>query len=156
MALIKCPECQKLISDTIDTCPRCGYKITPEKLEELRREQERNQRKEKRMQKGCGIGCLSVFVLFMIIFLCPSHHPRDWEIVGTQEWAQWKARSWLIENLNDPGSLEIIRWSAVAKTDEGYFLLRVKYRAKNSFGGYVVENNTLQIDSSGRVFPAGF
>lgn len=27
MALIKCPECGKEISDTIDQCPHCGYRI---------------------------------------------------------------------------------------------------------------------------------
>lgn len=27
MALIKCPECQNEISDTVSSCPQCGYKI---------------------------------------------------------------------------------------------------------------------------------
>ena len=27
MAIIKCPECGKEISDTVDTCIHCGYKI---------------------------------------------------------------------------------------------------------------------------------
>ena len=27
MALIKCPECDKEISDTIEQCPHCGYQI---------------------------------------------------------------------------------------------------------------------------------
>ena len=27
MALIKCPECNREISDTADLCPHCGYKI---------------------------------------------------------------------------------------------------------------------------------
>lgn len=27
MSLIKCPECNKEISDTVKTCPNCGYKI---------------------------------------------------------------------------------------------------------------------------------
>lgn len=27
MALINCPECNKEISDTVKTCPNCGYKI---------------------------------------------------------------------------------------------------------------------------------
>lgn len=30
MALIKCPECGKEISDTCDTCIHCGYKLHPE------------------------------------------------------------------------------------------------------------------------------
>lgn len=27
MALIKCPECGKEISDTVKSCPNCGYRI---------------------------------------------------------------------------------------------------------------------------------
>ena len=30
MALIPCPECQKQISDTAESCPNCGYKIEDE------------------------------------------------------------------------------------------------------------------------------
>ncbi|MGN1480728.1 zinc-ribbon domain-containing protein [Porcipelethomonas sp.] len=28
MALIKCPECEKEISDTTNSCPHCGYKLS--------------------------------------------------------------------------------------------------------------------------------
>lgn len=31
MALIKCPECQKEVSDTAETCPHCGYRLKPAK-----------------------------------------------------------------------------------------------------------------------------
>ncbi len=27
MALIKCPECNKDVSDTAETCPHCGYRL---------------------------------------------------------------------------------------------------------------------------------
>ena len=27
MALIKCPECNKEVSDTAETCPHCGYRF---------------------------------------------------------------------------------------------------------------------------------
>lgn len=32
MALIKCPECQKEMSDTLEACPHCGFKIKKEEL----------------------------------------------------------------------------------------------------------------------------
>ena len=32
MALIKCPECNKEISDSVDVCVHCGYKINNKKL----------------------------------------------------------------------------------------------------------------------------
>ncbi len=30
MALVSCPECEKLISDTTPTCPHCGYRLSTE------------------------------------------------------------------------------------------------------------------------------
>ena len=36
MALIKCPECQKEISDKADACPSCGYPTTTAKGEKLK------------------------------------------------------------------------------------------------------------------------
>ena len=27
MALVKCPECKKEVSDTAETCPHCGYRL---------------------------------------------------------------------------------------------------------------------------------
>ena len=32
MALIKCKECNKEVSDTAKTCPHCGYKLKSFKL----------------------------------------------------------------------------------------------------------------------------
>ena len=36
MALIPCPECKKRISETAESCPKCGYELTPEKVEEVK------------------------------------------------------------------------------------------------------------------------
>lgn len=47
MALIKCPECDKEISDTIKKCPNCGYKL------------------KKRMNKKSKI-IISIFILIAI------------------------------------------------------------------------------------------
>ncbi|MBQ0009227.1 MAG: zinc ribbon domain-containing protein [Firmicutes bacterium] len=33
MALVKCPECKKEISDSADSCPHCGYKLKNTKKE---------------------------------------------------------------------------------------------------------------------------
>lgn len=61
-----------------------------------------------------------------------------------------QVKDWLQSNLKDPRSLEYIEWSPV--TDYGdNFLVRVKYRAKNSFGGYVVSNQLFTLDKSGKV-----
>jgi len=49
---------------------------------------------------------------------------------------------YLNANLRDPGSCEYIEWSPVFLQNlsgEKYWAVRVKYRAKNAFGGYVIE-----------------
>jgi len=61
-----------------------------------------------------------------------------------------QVKSWLKKELKEPGSLEFIDWSPVEKTDYGY-MVRTRYRAKNSFGGYVVENKLFRLSKSGVV-----
>lgn len=59
MALIKCPECNKEISDTVESCIHCGYKIT--KLEVY------NKSKEEKIETK-GKGCLILIIVTIIIF----------------------------------------------------------------------------------------
>lgn len=35
MALIKCPECSNLVSDTCDVCIHCGFKLTKKTIEKV-------------------------------------------------------------------------------------------------------------------------
>ncbi|MCF7802494.1 MAG: hypothetical protein K9N34_10825 [Candidatus Marinimicrobia bacterium] len=65
MSLLACPECKKKISDTTDTCPNCGYQLTPEKISEIKEE-------EKKKKRGCGIGCLSIIVIIIILGIIGS------------------------------------------------------------------------------------
>lgn len=49
---------------------------------------------------------------------------------------------YLKTNLKDPKSVEYIEWSEVVPLEldgEHYWVVRCKYRAKNSFGGYAIE-----------------
>lgn len=48
-------------------------------------------------------------------------------------------------------SYEGIEWGAVNKKDNGGYWVRHKYRAKNRFGGYVIENKVFHLDASGKV-----
>lgn len=57
---------------------------------------------------------------------------------------------YLKNNLKDPDSYESIEWGNVTETDNGY-IVRHKYRAKNSFGGYVIEHLIFHIDWQGNI-----
>lgn len=61
-----------------------------------------------------------------------------------------QVKSYLKNHLKDPDSYESIEWSVIKKSSNGYSV-RHKYRAKNSFGGYVVENKVFYMDSDGNV-----
>ena len=48
MALIKCPECKKKISNTVKACPHCGYVLSElEKEKQMLEEQKRILEEEK-------------------------------------------------------------------------------------------------------------
>lgn len=157
MALITCPECKKKISESVSNCPHCGYQLTQEKIAEIKQA-------EQLIQKGCSIGCVSIIAIFFIFYFISSFSSSkssrtypdsrsSQEIVMNSPWdaSVSQVKSWLKTNLKDPGSLEFIEWSKVSKTNDGGFTVRVKYRAKNSFGGYVVENKVFFLNSSGTV-----
>ena len=62
MALIKCPECKKEISDTIKKCPHCGFKIKNNiDFKELLKNN------KKMVYTIIGILLLVIFILFLII-----------------------------------------------------------------------------------------
>lgn len=56
--------------------------------------------------------------------------------------------------LKDPDSYESISWSKVQIFDDGLnykYMVRHKFRAKNGFGGYNVENKVFYLDKDGNV-----
>ena len=73
-------------------------------------------------------------------------------IVKNSEWdgSVSQVKSYIKANAKDPKSLKFISWSPVTETDNG-FLVRVKYRAKNSFGALVVEEKLFLLNSSGTI-----
>jgi hypothetical protein len=154
MALIACPECKKQISDSAGNCPNCGYQITPEKVAEIKE-------KLQQQKKNVKMGCLSLIViLFVIGFINvvffggnKSSNPSSTWVVKNSEWdgSVSQVKSWMKANLNDPSSLEFIKWEPVNKKENGDFSVLVRYRAKNKFGGYVVKNTMFFLNSAGTV-----
>lgn len=61
---------------------------------------------------------------------------------------------YLKSNLKDPDSFQAIEWSPVKKIESGGYMVRCKYRAKNSFGGYVVENKVFIMTTDGAITSA--
>lgn len=115
--------------------------------------------------KGC-LGLIAITVIGIPILLTFCSDGRSSSDSGGD--SQLTNSSWdssvgvvekyLSKTLKDPDSYEGIEWSEVQKLEGGKFRVRHKYRAKNSFGGYVIENQIFLYDQSGEVlgvFPYG-
>ena len=63
-----------------------------------------------------------------------------------------KVISHVRSSLRDPSSYEAINTSELRKNEgTGTYYMVHQYRAKNSFGGYNVENQVFEIDSKGEI-----
>lgn len=152
MALLTCPYCGKYLQHNVAACPWChsvapagGWKksYTPGEL------------------KLSG-WALVIFVGFMLwLFLVsgrqkPTTAPAaPTPAVQNSPWdgSVYQVERFLDKNLKDPDSYQAIEWGNVVGTDTG-FIVRVKFRAKNSFGGYEVAHKLFSLDKSGAVTSA--
>lgn len=80
----------------------------------------------------------------------PSHYtyvPSEPEIANS-EWdgSVSQVKDWMRENLKDPDSVQYISWGKVENGPDGTKSVVVKYRAKNSFGGYDIETTAFSLD----------
>ncbi|WP_294957975.1 hypothetical protein [Sulfurovum sp.] len=82
----------------------------------------------------------------------PVHTERHIDIVSNSGWdgSVYQVEDYLKKTLKDPDSYQSIQWYKVKKTPTGFKVLH-EYRAKNSFGGYVVEMREFILDSNGNV-----
>lgn len=65
-----------------------------------------------------------------------------------------QVEEWMKKNLNDPGSFQAVEWSKVIKTEQGNYVVRCKFRAKNTMGGLVLQNKAFILGPTGIVMAA--
>lgn len=134
------------------------------------KEQKTNQSYKSHVPKSkyyARIGCLSICAIFIVIYIISQLSPKNSndksssssstkEVVENSAWdgSISQVKSWLKNNLRDPDSLQFIEWSPAQKLNDGSFMVRTKFRAKNGFGGYEVNNKLFHLDSSGNVISA--
>lgn len=84
-----------------------------------------------------------------------TYTEKTTEIVSNSPWDSgvYQVKDYLKKTLKDPDSYQSIEWYKVIKTSTGYKVLH-KYRARNSFGGYMIETIEFILDSSGNVTSA--
>ena len=109
-----------------------------------------------RIKKYLLLNIVTVIGLCLFIFIAFGSSDSDSKNLGTVYNSSWdgsvrQVEQYLQSNLKDPDSFEAIEWSTVQEKTDGSFFVRCKYRAKKSFGGYVVENKLFYLDSRGTV-----
>lgn len=77
MALVKCPECGKKVSDTAVSCPNCGYGIK-EHFERKRKQEEQRREYERALARSRGNNTATasnsnfvyIFAAIIAVLLC--------------------------------------------------------------------------------------
>lgn len=69
MALVTCPECKRPISNTIDSCPHCGYQIKLSK-------EDRKCETEKEALMTLVTAVVVITIVILAIFFCSSPSPK--------------------------------------------------------------------------------
>ena len=110
---------------------------------------------EQHIKKRASIITIIILAILFIIGSIPAFQDDDYNASqqvsnSAYDGSVQSVRSYLKKTLKDPDSYQSIEWSSVQKEGDGYFV-RHKYRAKNSFGGYVIENKIFYLDSYGNV-----
>lgn len=158
MALMKCPECGKEVSDRALSCPSCGYPLhenVPTKEEEspninitcddnMRADTPLQSIPKKKVSKKVLIGiCTAIFVcilsvtLFMQGFILIGDDKAVYDIVAS-----------CADSFKNPASVRIISGTY----DDGDLFARIS--AENGFGAfstdnYMMSNNSCYSDDSG-------
>ena len=73
MALIRCPRCMQRISDTVEICPECEYKFTPEEIAKNKK------------TKEVKIGLLCICAFFVITFIVADLITRESTTTETRQ-----------------------------------------------------------------------
>jgi len=121
------------------------------------------QSKSTRNKTSIGIWFLVIFMSiigYYFIFWEDDKNTNSKQVVynSTLDGSVYQVNDYLKNNyLNDPDSYQSISWSEVFKLNDAKELgfasyqVRHKFRAKNSFGGYIVEEKLFTLDYKGNV-----
>lgn len=153
--LLQCPSCEHVAPLPASTCPSCG--VVYGQL--LSPDETSSGSAQKSGVVSKGQKSTYIFALIFVAVIVASmvertkngaaeQHPT---VQNAYDGSVYQVRQFLKQQLKDPDSYQSIDWSKVVRQSDGSYLVWHKYRAKNSFGGYVVQANQFIIDGNGNV-----
>lgn len=159
MALKPCQECGQAVSTQAVSCPHCGSPQPAATTGHVLSTTGQPKPKSRGVLKGCGITvAITVALLFLVLLFSSSEDGlsgAESKVVSNSEWdaSVSQVEAWLKEKLKDPGSYDPVEWSEVRQKSSAelgvVYVVRHKYRAKNSFGGYAISDDIFVLDSRG-------
>ena len=102
-----------------------------------------------------GIGIIALLIGFNVVsaynnYTVPTK-PAEIVYNSSYDGSVKQVEDWLESNFNDPDSIQKIEWSEVQKTEQGKYIVRYKFRAKNSLGGREIYNKAFILAANGQV-----
>lgn len=129
MALIKCPECEKEISDHAESCPNCGYplhkKILPVPPKEPMSDDEIEEWKEAKSVRNSNIAVAAIIGVIALIFVIIIVVQNVGPTINAKAYEYIVAAS---TEFKDPSSVRLVSGSFDGDT------LNCALSANNSFG----------------------
>ncbi|NQD37452.1 hypothetical protein HPT27_10470 [Permianibacter sp. IMCC34836] len=155
MNVIKCSKCGALSPAEDRKCATCGSACEPLQIEAipLSPDPGASTSNQERKPLGWGGGLIVLIVTLSFMQCTGMFKARSTDVVFNSplDGSVLQVEKFLERTLKDPSSFEAISWGAVEKNQNGTFRVRCQYRAKNSFGGFVIETKVFVLDSTGQV-----
>lgn len=168
MTCVKCPHCganlsvpEEFKNDKQLHCSQCNQNFDNNKEKEKPKKTPQTNlnsqvykfRWTKRRIEWALCALLSL-VSMMIYVYNDDTTPK--QIVENSSWdgSVQQVKQYLKSNLKDPDSYQSIKWGNVRQQNDGTYVVWHKFRAKNSFGGYVVYWMSFTLDANGEIIEA--
>lgn len=144
MGLAKCKACGHEVSKKAKKCPNCGEP-------------------QKRTSPGClgAVGIVVMALVVAVVFIqenadkapkkpLTAAEQKAENLFALKQIVQYRLEEMVKRSLKDPGSYELIAASAQEK-GKGELYVIVKYRARNSFGGFTVNRVAATFSPDGKI-----
>lgn len=142
----RCAACRKKVSLEAPACPGCGHP-PPYQTSVIKPWSESST-----SERAITLSVAAIIVLLISVFIFaasqpkpagPVNSPIDGSVFGVVQYLK-------SGYLNDPDSYQSVAWGKVVQ-ENGMWKVWHRYRARNGFGGYRVEEMVFFLDDNGRV-----